>query len=132
MKGELRAAGAGHAAVRGRPAGSGAGRTTIILSVIAVSGLAAATALGLLPGVAGPDLHAAVGLPAAALAAAAHIRWRDGRDLLATLLLAVGALLGMGVTGGLVSRGAHGAAALIAALVSMEVHGEHLWQRLRS
>jgi len=132
MRGTPRAAGAGYATVRGHPADNGVGRAAIVLSAIAVPGLAAATGLALWPGAAGADLHAAVGLVAGALAAAAHLQWGTGRDLLATLLVAGGVLLGMGVPGGLVGRGAHGTAALIAALVSMGVHGEHLWQRLRS
>ncbi len=132
MRGELRTADAGHAAVRGHPVGGGVWRTASVLSAVAVAGLAAAAGLGLWPAGAGPDLHAALGLMAGALAAGAHIRWGAGRDLLATLLLAAGVLLGMGVPGGLVNPGVHGVVALVATLFSMGVHGEHLWQHFRS
>ncbi len=132
MKSEVQVAASGGAPARHRPGGPVVGRRGATLSAVALAGVAAATTLGVWPAIGGGDLHAAMGIVAAVLAAAAHIRWGGGRDLLATLLLAVGALMGMGVTGGLVSRGVHGAAALIAALVSMEVHGEHLWQRVRS
>jgi len=102
-----------------------------LLAAPALVGVAAAAISGGMPGLANADLHAVVGLLAGALAAAAHLRGGTGRDLAATLLLAIGVLLGMGVTGGLVGRGGHGAAALVAALVSMGVHGERLWRRLR-
>jgi hypothetical protein len=132
MRRELPTADAGHTAVHGHPVEGGVRRTASVLSAVAVAGLAAAAGRGLWPGAAGPDLHAAAGLVGGALAAGAHIRWGAGRDLLATLLLAAGVLLGMGVSGGLVSPGVHGLVALVAGLFSMGVHGEHLWQRFRS
>ncbi len=131
MRRGLPTADAGHTAVHGHPVGGGVRRTASVLSAVAVAGLAAAAGLGLWRGAAVPDLHAAAGLVGGAPAAGAHIRWGAGRDLLATLLLAAGVLLGIGVPGEVVNAGVHGLVALVAALFSMGVHGEHLWQFLR-
>ncbi len=92
------------------------------LSLAAVVAMVATVPLGFLSSRTGPVPHAALAVVAAIASIVVHVRRGSGADLGASLVLGLGAALGIGVPDGVVDPTAHLVIAIAGVALSAWVH----------